>query len=141
MLTVHIQHSYSVNRPAEVSIGLDIRREELGAALSNWLRRDTQRSTYPAAGYPPPGGYPIPIYSTALSYQSNAPYVIWIYPISCTRYRPGGVFSGTGTYCGVRIAPIDLKTAGYHLGGIPYRAPISFSFGANSYAARFLSNP
>ena len=42
---------------------------------------------------------------------------------------------------GVRCVPIELETAGYLLGGIPYRALLSLGFGADSYAARRLSNP
>ena len=46
-------------------------------------------------------------------------------------YLPVGVGSG----------PIELETAAYQLSGVSYRALLGVGFGANSYAARWLSNP
>ena len=98
-ITGPIQLSLSINQPGEVSRGLDIHRAELGMALSYWLRQDTQRSMYPAVGYPPSGGYPSHIYpNPPISHQPIASYGIWIYPISCTRYRQGRVFYGMDNY-------------------------------------------
>ena len=79
---------------------------------------------YRAAGYQPPGGYPSPIYS-------NPPY--HINPMRPTGY--GSILSlvsdtaqeeysmGRVPTGGVRSGPIELETAGYQQGGIPYSIP------------------
>ena len=51
------------------------------------------------------------------------------------------VFAGDGTFSRSRSAATELEIDWYHMGGIPYRAPPSFGFGADSYAARWLSDP
>ena len=101
--------------PFDVSYGLDSRRPEASLVLSILAP---------------------PIISIQCILQDRDPSYI-LYPILPVRSTIlAGLLPG-----GVRSGPIELETTGYQLGGIPYRALLSFGFRGNSYAARWLSDP
>ena len=56
-------------------------------------------------------------------------------------YRAAVSLRGGYLLGGARIDPIELESAGYPLGGISYRAPVSCGAGANSYSSGRPSSP
>ena len=143
MATSTKQIPYSVNEPGELPRGFAAPdgRSWGQASGVDYDRIPNARFT-PRLDNSRPGDIDAQSILTNLSHQPEASYRIWIYPTHCIQYRPGGVFYGADTYCRrANHPPMELGATRCQLVGTPYRALVSFGFWANSFAARWLSNP